>query len=151
MLQNWCCRPNRAHCMRAFFSLQHSASLRASLSLSTRSFCESILFVRLEALRCGERRAVCGEKNGNGRTNTWRDPFLYSLFLHSEKQNNWQTIIVLNFRRGQKFFPGSNWILQLRTGSGSDWISWKSTESDMNISTALVIVVKWLIRGFLRI
>jgi len=35
---------------RAFFSLQYYARHQASPSLSTRSFCESILFVRLEAV-----------------------------------------------------------------------------------------------------
>ena len=44
--------------MRAFFSLQHSARHQASPSVSTRSFCESILFVCLEALRGSERRVV---------------------------------------------------------------------------------------------
>jgi len=43
--------------MRAFFSLEHNARLPANLSLSRRC-CESILFVRLEALRGGERRMV---------------------------------------------------------------------------------------------
>ena len=42
--------------MGAFFSLQ--CSLQASPSVSTRSFCESILFVRLEALRGSEQRVV---------------------------------------------------------------------------------------------
>ena len=44
--------------MRAFLSLEHKARLRTKLSLSTRSFCASILFVRLEALRGSERRVV---------------------------------------------------------------------------------------------
>ena len=44
--------------MRAFFSLEYNARHQASPSVSTRSFCESILFVRLEALRGSERRVV---------------------------------------------------------------------------------------------
>ena len=44
--------------MRAFFSLEHSGRHQASPSVPTRSFCESILFVRLEALRGSERRVV---------------------------------------------------------------------------------------------
>jgi len=44
--------------IRAFFSSQRIARLPAGLPLSTRSFCESILFVRLEALRGFERRVV---------------------------------------------------------------------------------------------
>jgi len=44
--------------MRAFFSLQYNARHQASPSVPTRSFCESILFVRLEALRGSERRVV---------------------------------------------------------------------------------------------
>ena len=47
-----------AFSMRAFFSLQHSARHQASPSVSTCSFCESILFVRLEALKGNERRVV---------------------------------------------------------------------------------------------
>jgi len=38
--------------MTASFSLQNGAHLQASTSLSTRSFCESILFVHLKALSC---------------------------------------------------------------------------------------------------
>jgi len=44
--------------MRAFFSLQCNARHQASPSVPKRSFCESILFVRLEALRGSERRVV---------------------------------------------------------------------------------------------
>jgi len=44
--------------MRAFFSLQYNARHQASPSVPTRSFCESILFLRLEALRGSERRVV---------------------------------------------------------------------------------------------
>jgi len=44
--------------MRAFFSLEYSARGQASPSVSTRSVCESILFVRLETLRGSERRVV---------------------------------------------------------------------------------------------
>ena len=44
--------------MRAFFSLEFNARHQASPSVPTRSFCESILFVRLEALRGSERRVV---------------------------------------------------------------------------------------------
>jgi len=38
--------------MTVLFSLQNGASLQASTSLSTHSFCESILFVHLKALSC---------------------------------------------------------------------------------------------------
>jgi len=38
--------------MTALFSLQNGAHLRVSTSLSMRSFCESILFVHLNALSC---------------------------------------------------------------------------------------------------
>ena len=64
LLQKLWCRPNRAFPFDAlfawehFFSLQHSARLPTRLSLSTRSFRESILFVSLEALRSSERRVV---------------------------------------------------------------------------------------------
>jgi len=44
--------------MRALLSLQNGARLQASTSLSTCSFCESILFVHLKALRGGELRLV---------------------------------------------------------------------------------------------
>ena len=48
--------------MRFFYdsviSLQNSAHLQASTLLSMRSFCESILFVHLKALRGGELRLV---------------------------------------------------------------------------------------------
>ena len=44
--------------MRAFFSLEYNARHQAGPSVPTRSFCESILFVRLEALRGSERRVV---------------------------------------------------------------------------------------------
>ena len=44
--------------MTAFFSLQYSARLQASTSLSTRSFGESILFLHLNALRGSELRLV---------------------------------------------------------------------------------------------
>jgi len=44
--------------MTAFFSLQNGARLQASTSLSMRSFCESILFVYLKALRGGELQLV---------------------------------------------------------------------------------------------
>ena len=37
--------------MTALFSLQNGAHLQSSTSLSTRSYCESILFVHLKALR----------------------------------------------------------------------------------------------------
>ena len=40
--------------MTVLFSLQNGARLQASTSVSTRSFCESILFVHLKALRGGE-------------------------------------------------------------------------------------------------
>jgi len=45
-------------CMTALFSLQNGAHLQASTSLSTHSFCESILFVHLKALRGSELRLV---------------------------------------------------------------------------------------------
>jgi len=44
--------------MTALFPLQNGAHLQASTSLSTRSFCESILFVHLKVLRCSELRLV---------------------------------------------------------------------------------------------
>jgi len=44
--------------MTAIFSSQYNAHLQASTSLSTRSFCESILFVHLKALRGSEVRLV---------------------------------------------------------------------------------------------
>jgi len=44
--------------MTALFSLQNGARPQASTSLSTRSFCESILFVRRKALRGGYLRLV---------------------------------------------------------------------------------------------
>jgi len=44
--------------MTALFSLQNSARHQASTSLSMRSFCESILFVHLKALRGGELRLM---------------------------------------------------------------------------------------------
>jgi len=44
-------------------------SVQASTLLSTRSFCESILFVHLKVLRGGELRLV---RSWNGQT--WRDP-----------------------------------------------------------------------------
>jgi len=44
--------------MRAFFSLQCNARHQASPSVPTRSFCESIFFVLLEALGGSERRVV---------------------------------------------------------------------------------------------
>jgi len=44
--------------MTALFSLQNGARLQVSSPLSTRSFCESILFVHLEALRGVELRLV---------------------------------------------------------------------------------------------
>jgi len=44
--------------MREIFSLQNGARLQASISLLTRSFCESILFLHLKALRGGELRLV---------------------------------------------------------------------------------------------
>jgi len=44
--------------MTVLFSLQNGARLQASTSLSSRSFCESILFVQLMALRGGELRLV---------------------------------------------------------------------------------------------
>jgi len=44
--------------MRAFFFLQHSARLPMSLPLATRSFCESMLFVRLQALAAEMWRAA---------------------------------------------------------------------------------------------
>jgi len=47
-----------AFSMRALLSLQNGARLQASTSLSTCSFCESILFVHLKALRGGELRLV---------------------------------------------------------------------------------------------
>jgi len=47
-----------AFSMTAFFSLQCSARLQASTSLLARSFCESILFLHLKALRGVELRLV---------------------------------------------------------------------------------------------
>ena len=44
--------------MTAFFSLQYSARLQASTSLSARSFFKSILFLHLKALSGGELRLV---------------------------------------------------------------------------------------------
>jgi len=44
--------------MTALFSLQNGAHLQASTSLSTRSFCESIVFVHLKVLRGSELRLV---------------------------------------------------------------------------------------------
>ena len=44
--------------MTALFSLQNGAHLQASTSLSTRSFCERILFVHLKVLNGGELRLV---------------------------------------------------------------------------------------------
>jgi len=44
--------------MTALISLQNGAHFQASTSLSTRSFCESILFVPLKALRGGELHLV---------------------------------------------------------------------------------------------
>ena len=44
--------------LTALFSLQNGARFQASSSLSTHSFCESILFVHLKALRGGELRLV---------------------------------------------------------------------------------------------
>jgi len=44
--------------MTVLFSLQNGAHLQASTSLSTRSFCESILFLHLKVLRGGEQRLV---------------------------------------------------------------------------------------------
>ena len=72
-----CCRPNRALCMRAVFFLQHSARRPKSLPLATRSFCESMLFARLQALAVEMRQAARDENNGNNRTYTWRDPNRY--------------------------------------------------------------------------
>ena len=53
--------------MRAFFSLERSARHQASPSVPTRSFCESILFVRLEALRGSERRVRLEALRGSER------------------------------------------------------------------------------------
>jgi len=69
--------PNRAvHSLRFFydnvFSLQYSACLQAGPSLSTRSFCESILFVHLKVLRGGELRLV--RTVGMVGFNNWQDP-----------------------------------------------------------------------------
>jgi len=44
--------------MTAFFSLQRSARLQASTSLSMHCFCESILFLHLKVLGGGELRLV---------------------------------------------------------------------------------------------
>jgi len=44
--------------MTALFTLQNGAHLQASTSLSTRSFCGSILFAHLKVLRCSEVRLV---------------------------------------------------------------------------------------------
>jgi len=44
--------------MTALFSLQNDSRLQASISLSTHSFYESILFVHLKTLRGGELRLV---------------------------------------------------------------------------------------------
>ena len=44
--------------MTALFSLQNGAHLQASTLLSSRSFCESILFVHLKVLRGSELRLV---------------------------------------------------------------------------------------------
>jgi len=44
--------------MTALFSLQNGAHIQASNSLSTRSFCESIIFVHLKVLRGNEMRLV---------------------------------------------------------------------------------------------
>jgi len=44
--------------MTALFFSQNDAHLQASTSLSTRFFCESILFVHLKVLRGGELRLV---------------------------------------------------------------------------------------------
>jgi len=44
--------------MIEFFLLRYSARLQASTLLSTRSFCESILFVHLKVLRGSELRLV---------------------------------------------------------------------------------------------
>jgi len=44
--------------MTALFSLQNGAHLQVSTLLLTRSFCESILFVHLKALRGSELRLV---------------------------------------------------------------------------------------------
>jgi len=70
-------RPNRAvHSMRFFynsiFSLQYSPRLQVTSPLSTRSFCESILFLHLKALRGGELRLV--RTAGMVRLNSWQDP-----------------------------------------------------------------------------
>jgi len=51
--------------MTALFSLQNGAHFLASTSLSTRSFCESILFVHLKVLRGSELRLV---RSWNGQT-----------------------------------------------------------------------------------
>jgi len=40
--------------MTALFSLQNGVHLQANISLSNRSFCESILYVQLKVLRGGE-------------------------------------------------------------------------------------------------
>jgi len=44
--------------MTALFSLKNSAHLQVCTSLSTHSFCESILFVHLKVLRGSELRLV---------------------------------------------------------------------------------------------
>jgi len=44
--------------MTALFSLQNGAHLQASTSLSTRSFCDTILFVHLKVLRSSELHLV---------------------------------------------------------------------------------------------
>jgi len=44
--------------MTALFTLQNGARLQKSTLLSTRSFCESILFVHLKALRGGDLRLM---------------------------------------------------------------------------------------------
>jgi len=44
--------------MTALFSLQNGAHHQASTSLSTRSFCKSILFVHLKMLRGGKLHLV---------------------------------------------------------------------------------------------
>jgi len=44
--------------MTVLFSLQNSARLQASTSLSMRSLCESILFAHLKVLRDGELHLV---------------------------------------------------------------------------------------------
>ena len=68
--------------MTAFFSLQYSARLQASTSLSARSFFKSILFLHLKALSGGELRLV--RAVGMVGLNDWRE----SLFKISAKNVN---------------------------------------------------------------